>query len=339
MLNSYRTLNKLLLRDNYPLPLIEDELDKVRNKKYFSLLDLKDGFHHIPVAQGSVKYTALVTPLGQFEYLKMPFGLKVAPSQFQRFINIVFSELIETGEVVAYLDDIMIASETLEQHFHTLEKVFSLMVENKLELRIENCKFIQTEIEYLGYKVSEKGVAPTERGTEAVTNFPIPQNTHDVQKFLGLCSYFRKFIEGFSIIAKPLYDLLRKNTIFEFTELELQSFETLKKKLISAPVLSIYNPNDETELHCDDSKVGFGAVLLQRKADKQLHPIFYFLKRTSDYETRYHSFELEPLAIVYALRRFKVYFQGIKFKILTDCNSLKQTLDKKDVTTEFRDGL
>ena len=174
-------------------------------------------------------------------------------------------------------------------------------------------------------------VAPTERGTKAVTNFLIPQNTHDVQKFLGLCSYFRKFIEGFSNIAKPLYDLLRKNATFKFSELELQSFETLKEKLISAPVLSIYNLNDETELHCDARKVGLGAVLLQRKADKQLHPIFYFSKRTSDYETRYRSFELETLAIVYALRRFKVYLQGIKFKILTDCNSLKQTSDKKDV--------
>lgn len=148
----------------------------------------------------------------------------------------------------------------------------------------------------------------------------MPKNVREVRGFVGLCSYFRKFIEKFSLIAKPLYDLLRKNATFEFKEKELRAFEKLKAKLASAPILSIYNPRDDTELHCDASF-----------ADLKLHPIFYYSKRTTETESRYHSFELEMLAIINALRRFRVYLHGIKFKIVTDCQSLKLTLDKKDI--------
>ena len=148
---------------------------------------------------------------------------------------------------------------------------------------------------------------------------------------MGLRSYFRKFIKGFSLVAGPLYDILKKNALFKFGPEQLDAFDALKKKLISAPILSIYSPNDETELHCDASSHGFGAVLMQRKADKKFHPIFYFSKRTSDVETRYHSYELETLAIIYALKRFRIYLQGIRFKIVTDCNALIMTLNKKDL--------
>ena len=133
----YRTLDKLIARDNYPLPLIEDQLDMLNGKKYFTLLDLKDGFHHVSVAKDSVKYTAFITPIGQYEYLKMPFGLKTAPSRFQRFVNQALSEVIRTGDVVVYLDDFLVASDTIEHHFKVLETVFRLLVENKLELRID----------------------------------------------------------------------------------------------------------------------------------------------------------------------------------------------------------
>ncbi|XP_043478302.1 uncharacterized protein LOC122508807, partial [Leptopilina heterotoma] len=327
----YRFLNKLILRDNYPLPLIEDQIDKLYNKRFFSLLDLRDGFHHIDVEPESVKYTSFITPLGQFEYLKMPFGLKTAPAKFQRFVNTVLDELIRSGEVVVYLDDILVASENLEEHFKILKKVFKILVDNKLELRLDKCTFLQTEIEYLGYKVTAEGLKPTDHGISAVVNFPIPRNIRDVQCFLGLCAYFRKFVEGFSIIAAPFYELLKKGIEFKFNDRALNCFEKLKTELTETPVLSIYDPRDETELHCDASKLGYGAVLLQRKKDGHFHPIFYFSKRTTEVESKYHSFELETLAIIYALKRFRIYLQGIKFKIVTDCNSLKLTLDKKEV--------
>lgn len=323
----YRILNKATARDNYPMPLIEDQLSNLSNKKYFSLLDLKDGFHHVRVAKESVKYTSFVTPLGQYEWLRMPFGLRTAPPKFQRYINQIFDEFVRAGDMSIY-DDIMIATETVSRHLEILEQVFRTLSENLLELRIDKCYFFQTEVEYLGYLVSEKGIKP-QRGTEAVEKFPIPRSIRDVRSFIGLCSHFRKFIEHFASIAKPLYDLTKANATFKFGEAEYESFKTLKAKLTQAPVLAVYNPNDPTKLHCDASSIGYGAVLMQKKIDGKMHPIFYYSKRTTESESKLHSFELETLAIIYALERFRIYLQGLKFKILTDCNAVTMRLKKR----------
>lgn len=326
----FRTLNRVTIRDNFPLPLIEDQLDLLEGKKYFTTLDLKDGFFHIRMHDDSIKYTSFVTPLGQYEYVRMPFGLKGAPLKFQRYVTQIFGDQIKAGEISVYLDDFLIATETIEHHFQVLKRVFKLLVANRLELRLDKCHFFQTKLDYLGYTVSNGSIRPTDQGIEAVKKFPVPRNIRDVQSFLGLCSYFRKFVENFSIIAKPLYDLTRKNANFKFGEIERRAFGTLKDRLVDVPILSLYSPRDETELHCDASAIGFGAILLQRKADRKLHPIFYFSKRTTEAESRYHSFELETLAIIYALRRFRTYLLGIKFKIITDCQALSLTLNKKE---------
>lgn len=327
----YRTLNKMILRDNHPLPVIEDQLVILANKKYFSKLDLRNGFFHINMANESIKYTAFVTPLGHFEFLKMPFGLKVGPSKFQRFVADVFEELIEAGDIAIYLDDILVVSETMEYHLEILKRVFQLLVRNRMELRLDKCEFLATEIDYLGYLVTQKGISPTTNGISAIEKFPIPRHIKEVQSFLGLSSYFRKFVQNFAHLAKPLYDLLKSKGDFRFNAKELESFEVIKSKLMSFPVLSIYNSSDVTELHCDASSAGYGAILMQKKADLKFHPIFYFSKRTTPTESKYHSFELETLAIIYALRRFRIYLYGIKFKIITDCESLRLTLNKKDI--------
>lgn len=222
-------------------------------KKYFTALDLKDGFHHIHVAEESVKYTAFVTPFGQFEYVKMPFGLRSAPSTFQRWVNRVLKKFIDKGEVVAYLNDFMIASETVEQHLRVLRDVLMTLAETK---------FMFTEIEYLGYRVSEEGIKPNGGGIVAIADFPPPRDVRGVQRFLGMCAYFRKFIEGFSLLAKPLTDLTRKEVVFKFAEKEMKAFKVLKSRLMAAPLLAIYDPRDETELHCDASSAGFGAALM-----------------------------------------------------------------------------
>lgn len=326
----FRTLNKQTTRDNFPLPLIEDQLDMLAGKKYFTTLDLRDGFYHIKIHENSVKYTSFVTPLGQYEFLKMPFGLKGAPLKFQRYVTQIFKDLINAGEVSVYLNDFLIMTQTIEHHFQVLKEVFKLLVANRLELRLDKCRFLETKLDYLGYTITDEGIRPTNRGLEAVQRFPTPRNVRDVQSFLGLCSYFRKFVEGFSIVAKPLYDLIKKDSEFRFEDEERETFNKLKERLIDAPILSIYFPRDETELHCDASAAGFGAILLQRKADRKLHPVFYFSKRTTEVESRYHSFELETLAIIYALRRFRTYLLGLKFKIITDCQALSLTLNKKE---------
>lgn len=327
----FRKLNKIMVKDNYPLPLIDDLLDRLVGKSVFTKLDLKNGYFHVFVEKESVKYTSFVTPLGQFEFLRMPMGLKTASQVFQRFINSIFADLIKENKVIVYMDDIMIASKNLSQHVEVLEVVFKRLVENKLELRLDKCEFLQDKVKYLGFLIGKDGIKADEKGLEAVKHFPVPDKTQAVQSFLGLCSYFRRFIKDFSTIAKPLYDLLRKDKKFQFEEKELNCFLCLKEKLLEAPVLSLYNHKDDVELHCDASALGFGAVLLQKKEDGKLHPIFYFSKRTTETEAKYHSFELETLAIIYALRRFRIYLQGRKFKIVTDCNSLTLTLNKIDL--------
>lgn len=157
----------------------------------------------------------------------------------------------------------------------------------------------------MGYLISENSIRLTKKGIKAVQKIPVPCNVKEVHSFVALCSYFRKFIQSFSVIAKPLYDLLRKKCTVHVRSGRV-AFERLKEKLLETPVLAIYNPNNETEFHCDVSIARFRAVLMQRGNDKQFHPIFFFSKRT-DVESRYHSFELEMLAIIYALQRFRVY--------------------------------
>lgn len=164
MCTDYRVLNKITSRDNYPLPIIEEQIDALHGKRYFTSLDLKDGFHHVFVEKDSVKYTAFITPFGHFEYLRMPFGLKNAPARFQRYINEVMSELIKEGNVVVYMDDFLVATDTLEKHFEVLNQVYKILTENLLQLRLDKCRFIYEEIEFLGYVVSARGVRPNDSG-------------------------------------------------------------------------------------------------------------------------------------------------------------------------------
>ena len=172
----YRPLNKITVRDNYPLPLIETCLEHLCGKRFFSLLDLKSGFHQVPMREESIPYTSFVTPDGQFEYLKMPFGLRNTPSEFQRFINSISREFIDDGRVVVYLDDIIIASTDLNSHLTTLRSVLEKIKQNNLELRLDKCKFTHEEIEYLGYKANFNGIQPSDRHIQALTNYPMPTN-------------------------------------------------------------------------------------------------------------------------------------------------------------------
>lgn len=327
----YRELNKITVKDNFPSPLIDDQIDKLKTKKYFSHVDLKNGFHHVRMNETSVPYTSFVTPLGQYEYLKMPFGLANAPKVFSRFTQQIFADLIDKDEIILYMDDILVATETVPEHFNILKKIFNLAAKFDLKFRLDKCSFLYNRIEYLGYIIDEVGVCPSPRNIDSVVNYPVPKNQRQVRQFIGLASYFRRFIAKFSLIAKPLHDLLRKDAIFVFGAVEQHAFDTLRGQLSKAPVLSIYSPSAETELHCDASSYGYGSVLLQKQTTGKFHPVFYFSQRTTPAESRYHSFELECLSVIYSIKRFHVYLAGIHFKIVTDCNSFRLTLDKQTI--------
>ncbi|KAL4149769.1 hypothetical protein QTP88_003637 [Uroleucon formosanum] len=259
----YRELNKITVKDNFPAPLIDDQIDKLKNKKYFSLLDLKNGFHHVKMNEASIPFTSFVTPLGQFEYLKMPFGLTNAPKVFSRFTQQIFFDLIKREEIILYMDDILIATEAVPEHLVILKKVFNLAAKFDLKFRLDKCSFLYGCIEYLGYIIDKVGVRPSPRNIDSVKNYPILKNQKQVRQFIGLASYFRRFIPNFSLIAKPLHNLLKKDVQFVFGNAEQCAFDTLKNQLSEAPLLSIYSVSVETELHCDASSYGYGSVLLQ----------------------------------------------------------------------------
>lgn len=325
----YRALNRKTLKDKYPLPRIEDKLDCLGGNRFFTSLDLASGYYQVPVAEQSKQLTAFVTPDGLYEYNRMPFGLANAPSVFQRAIN---SMLNGVGQnlVLAYMDDLLVPSQTVQSGLEKLEKVFVMLRDAKLTLNPKKCVFFQEKIDYLGYEICSDGIRPGMLKTEAVRLFPVPKNVHEVRQFVGLASYFRKFVQNFSVIARPLTMLTKNNELWRFGPEQMASYNALKEKLASRPVLALYDPKAELEVHTDASKLGIGAILLQDGV-KGLQPIAYYSRQTSPEEQKFHSYELETLAVITALNRFRVYLLGTRFKIVTDCNAIKSTMTKKDL--------
>jgi len=187
----YRELNKITIKDNFPTPLIEDQLDRLRDKQYFTSLDLRNGFHHVKVAESSIKFTAFVTSLGQFEYLRMPFGLTNAPRVFQRFIHNIFSDLIQQDKILLYIDDILIATKNIDEHLEILKKVLNRAAQFNLNFRFDKCSILFQEINYLGYIIDKNGIRPGIENVDTILKYPLPKNIHEVHRFIGLTSFFR----------------------------------------------------------------------------------------------------------------------------------------------------
>ncbi|GBN58313.1 Retrovirus-related Pol polyprotein from transposon 297, partial [Araneus ventricosus] len=229
-----------------------------------------------------------------------------------------------------YLDDIIILSSSFEEGIERVERVLSIASEYGLEINFNKSHFLKKLIEFLGHVIEDGKIFPSTLKTKAVLNFPEPANLKQVHSFLGLTVYFRKFIPKYSTIARPLSDLLKKDRKIKFGEEERISFNQLKLMLAEKPVLRIYNPNYETELHTDASSEGYGAILMQKSPDdKNFHPIYYMSKKTTDAEKKYSSYELEALAVIEAVKKFRVYLLGIPFKIVTDCSALEKTMQKR----------
>lgn len=328
----YRKLNRKILKDRYPLPLIEDQLDRLRGSIFFNTIDLKDGFFHVPVEENSRKYTAFIVPDGHYEFLRTPFGLCNSPAIFQKYINAIFRELISEGIVLTYLNDLIIPSSTEKEGLCKLQKVLSTAGDHGLNIRWNKCCFLQRQIEYLGHVIENGCVRPSKQKTSAVKNFPTPTNVKQMQSFLGLTCYFRKFIPQYSLIARPLSDLLKDKVEFRFDEEQKHAFQQLKIILSQDPVLKLYRISAETELHTDASSLGFGVVLLQKDNEDQLfHPVYYANWKTTEAESHYTSYELEVLAVIKSLVKFRIYLLGINFKIMTDCQAFTLTMNKKNL--------
>ncbi|GFW38815.1 retrovirus-related Pol polyprotein from transposon 297 [Trichonephila clavipes] len=297
----YRKLNQKLVKDKFPLPIIEDVLDTLQEAKVYSTLDLRNGFFHVDVDEDCRKYTSFIVPDGQFEFNKVPFGLSTSPGVFQRYVSSIFRDLTRKGIVISYLDDLVIPAKNEQE----------------------------------GHIVESGTIKPSPTKTLAVRKFPEPTTIKQVQSFLGLTGYFRKYIKNYSKIAKPLSDLTRKENLFVFGIQQKEAFEKLKKIMSEGPILHLYKYGRKTELHTDACKQGYGAILLQEAEDGKLHPVYYMSKKTNTAEEKYDSYELEVLAIINALKKFRVYLLGQPFKIVTDCSAFQKTMQKKELITRI----
>ncbi|GFW69072.1 transposon Tf2-9 polyprotein [Trichonephila clavipes] len=228
------------------------------------------------------------------------------------------------------MDDLLIPSQNEAEGLIKLRLVLRTAADFGLEVNLKKCNFLQHKIEFLGYIIENGTIKPSPSKTQAVQNFPQPQTPRQLQSFIGLTSYFRKFIPHYARIARPLSDLLRDNVKFKFGPTEIASFQELKNILSENPVLYVFQQGYPLELHTDASSLGFGAVLLQKSDDGLFRPIHYFSRKTTVQQKKYSSYELEVLAIIEALKKFISYLLGTKFKIITDCDAFQKTMHKKD---------
>ncbi|XP_026467877.1 uncharacterized protein LOC113371470 [Ctenocephalides felis] len=261
----YRELNKRVVRDPYPSPRIDDCLDSLKSKRYFTKLDLKDAFFHVVVAETSRKYTSFVCAQGQYEYNRMPFGYCNSPNVFIRYVSDIFRRFIVNCEVIVYMDDLLIATETIEENIEVLRRVLKVISRNKLELKLSKCSFVFKSIDYLGYHIDVNGIRPSDANIEAIVDIPIPKTFRQLRSFIGLASYFRKFIKDFSVKCKPLYDLCKNGESFVIDGDVVETINNIKNELVNKPVLAIYSPSAITELHTDGSAKGYGAVLCKSR--------------------------------------------------------------------------
>lgn len=329
----FRRLNDATVSEVYPIPLITDILDQLGHSKYFSTLDLVSGFHQICLDPADAQKTAFTvvntnSSAGHYEYTRMPFGLKNAPSTFQRLMNTVLSGL-QGLHCFVYLDDCIIYSSDLSSHMEKLRLVFDRFREFNLKLQPDKCEFLRHEVSYLGHIITDKGVAPNPDKVKAVTTFPIPKNAKDVKSFLGLVGYYRRFIENFSKITKPLTSLLKKDTSFHWSFEQDQAFNILKEKLTTAPLLQYPDFSQPFVVTTDASNYAVGAVLSQGSIGKD-KPIAYASRTLNKAEGNYSTTEKELVAIIFAVKTFRPYLYGTKFKIVTDHRPLQWLFNVKD---------
>ncbi|UYV76114.1 hypothetical protein LAZ67_13002577, partial [Cordylochernes scorpioides] len=324
----FRRLNHITKKDVYPLPRIDDVLDHLSSARYYSTMDLKTGYWQVEVDERDREKTAFVTPDGLYEFMVMPFGLCNAPATFERMMDNVLMGL-KWNICLCYLDDIVVYSDTFEEHLERLSKVLSCLQQAGLTINPDKCLFGSTRIKILGHVVDKDGIQPDSEKVEAIKKFPVPKSVCDIQSYLGLCSYYRRFIKNFSKIAAPLQILLKKDQKFIWTQEQKDSFESLKKALMQKPVLGHFKESAITKLHTDASSYGLGAVLVQIQ-ENQENPIAYASRTLSKAEKNYSTTERECLAVIWAIGKFRPYLYGRPFEVVSDHHSLCWLAGLKD---------
>ena len=330
----YRKVNDVTIKDSYSLPNIDEIFDSLDGAKIFTTMDLYSGYHQILMDEESVEVTSFTTKFGNYQFKVMPFGLTGAPATFQREMNKILFPYI--GEFVFnFIDDILIYSKTVEEHLDHIKKVLDVFKEHKLKINIEKCSFMQSEVEVLGHKVSDKGLSPLDSKIEAIKKWIAPTDLHELRSFLGAIGYYRTFIDKYAQITAPLCKLLRKGVKYQWKDEQEKSFKMLKEKLMNAPILKFPSFNKEFIIRTDASYDGVGGVLLQKNEEtNKEHPIHYTSRTLTKSEKNYGITDLEGTALFYCLTKFKSYIMGNPHKtiIYTDHKPLVGLFNKKEPT-------
>ncbi|KAL0561368.1 hypothetical protein IC582_001793 [Cucumis melo] len=321
----YRELNKVTVKNRYPLPRIDDLFDQLQGATVFSKIDLRSGYHQLRIKDEDVPKTAFRSRYGHYEFIVMSFGLTNAPAVFMDLMNRVFREFLDTF-VIVFIDDILIYSKTEAEHEKHLRMVLQTLRDNKLYAKFLKCEFWLKQVSFLGHVVSKAGVSVDPAKIEAVTGWTRPSTVSEVRSFLGLAGYYRRFVENFSRIATPLTQLTRKGAPFVLSRACEDSFQNLKQKLVTAPVLTVPDGSGSFVIYSDASKKGLGCVLMQ-----QGKVVAYASRQLKSHEQNYPTHDLELAAVVFALKIWRHYLYGEKIQIFTDHKSLKYFFTQKEL--------
>ena len=348
----YRLLNSLLppVQKGYskakgvltliPLPKIDQLYARLKGAKYFTNLDMRAAYHHIGLSSTAQKKSAFVTPFGKYEYKKVPFGLAQAPAYFQELMNRVLSGLSYCS--FAYLDDILIFSKDIPSHLEHIRQVFQRLRNSSLKIKLPKCDFFKTSLHYLGHVITANGLQPLPEKVKAIKTMPKPSDKTQVRQLLGLVGYYRKFIPNYADLTRPLSQLTRKNTLYEWNDQCNAAFEELKQSLTSDPVLVYPDPNQPYVLFTDASKYAWSGLLAQEKFSKNdnnqwtktLHPITYISGLFQGSQKNWATLTKEAFAIYRSVTKLSFYLEDADVTLRSDHMPLKKFLEKATMNTK-----
>jgi len=300
----YRQLNKMTIKNKYPLPRIDDLMDQLHGSSVFSKIYLRSGYHQILVKAEDVQKTAFRSRYGHYEYVVMSFGVTNAPAMFMDYMNRIFRPFLDKF-VVVFIDYILIYSRTREEHAEHLRLVLGVLREKQIYAKLSKCEFWMDEVQFLGHVISAQDISVDPAKVEAVVKWESPKSATEIRSFVGLAGYYRRFIEGFSKIVAPLTLLTRKDQPFTWTDKCEESFQELKRRLTSAPILVILDVGKPFVVYCEASHLGLGYVLMQEKK-----AVAYASRQLKVHERNYPTHNLELAAIVFALKIWRHYLYG-----------------------------
>jgi hypothetical protein len=312
----FRHLNALIAKSKFLVPVFDQLMDELGKAAWFSKLDLRSGFYQILLMPGEEFKTAFQTHFGQFEFLVLAFGLTGDPGTFQGAMNDTLAPGL-LKFVIIFFDDILVYSTTYEEHIEHLRQVFEWLMKDQWKLKLSKCTFAQRSVSYLGHILCGEGVSTDPEKVKVIVDWPVPKSVNELHSFLGLADYYRKFVKHFGILARPLIDLLKKNTVYLWTRDHEDSFAALKLALSSAPVLALPDFSLPFAIETDACATGIGAVLIQ-----QGHPLAFISKALGPRNRGLSTYEKEYMAILVAVDQWRHYLQSAEFIIFTNQKSL-----------------